>query len=415
MTITQAMTAAEGLTGQVFPQEALLRWLSELDGQLAFEVYGVDSWTAYSEEDLGSLLLVPYPWDGLYVHKLEAMTYFSNGEYDRYANAQRMYEEALGEFKRFVQRTRARCGEVTITQGGDGGSAVTAIVRGCDVWRYISAYGLAVLHGYEGTPEEWLESLKGEPGQDGSVSFDDLTPEQKAEIKGDPGPQGPKGDTGDPAIVIDAGAWEPYDEPQHSVSMTAEQVAAIVAAVEGDMPIFLHWRDGSVTNKHYWTYVQTATTLSGNARLYGTPVKLGGRTLTIIARTNAAASKCTFSWEYAMDIWVGTQAEYDQLTRKSYGTYYQIEEHPAGLEITREPDTTVYRLAYDPTLDLTGMVVSLVWTDGTTQPLASGQFTTQPEEGTPFTSTGEIAVDVTYHDPEYGTEFDTTLFVYVNS
>lgn len=196
MTITQAISSATALTGNVYSQDEALRWLSELDGQLAFEVYGVDSWTAYSVEDLGSLLLVPYPWDGLYVHKLEAMTYFSNGEYDHYANAQRMFEEALGEFKRFVQRTRAKCGEVTITQGGDGGSAVTAIVRGRDIWRYISAYGLAVLRGFQGTPDEWLESLKGEKGDPGSVEFDELTPEQKEELRGPQGLQGPKGDTG---------------------------------------------------------------------------------------------------------------------------------------------------------------------------------------------------------------------------
>ena len=41
-----------------------------------------------------------------------------------------------------------------------------------------SAYEIAVEHGFEGSEEEWLASLKGE--------------------KGDRGPQGPKGDKGDP-------------------------------------------------------------------------------------------------------------------------------------------------------------------------------------------------------------------------
>ena len=30
---------------------------------------------------------------------------------------------------------------------------------------YITAYGLAVKHGYTGTEEQWLESLKGDPGE----------------------------------------------------------------------------------------------------------------------------------------------------------------------------------------------------------------------------------------------------------
>lgn len=40
---------------------------------------------------------------------------------------------------------------------------------------------------------EWIESLH---GADGTVSFDDLTDEQKEQLKGDPGPQGPTGPMG---------------------------------------------------------------------------------------------------------------------------------------------------------------------------------------------------------------------------
>lgn len=193
MTITQAITAVQAVTGQVFDTSTLRRWLSELDGQLAFDLYGADTWTAYCADDDGVLLLVPYPWDGLYVHYLEAQTYYANGEYDRAANARAQYDNALGEFKRFVQRTRARCGEVTVQQAGDGGSAVTMIERGCDVWRYMSAYKTAVLRGFEGTPDEWLESLRGPQGLPGNVSFDELTPEQVAMLKGDPGDPGADG------------------------------------------------------------------------------------------------------------------------------------------------------------------------------------------------------------------------------
>ena len=40
------------------------------------------------------------------------------------------------------------------------------------------------------------EGPQGPAGQDGSVSFDSLTPEQKAELKGDPGDPGPQGERG---------------------------------------------------------------------------------------------------------------------------------------------------------------------------------------------------------------------------
>ena len=87
-----------------------------------------------------------------------------------------------------------------------------------------SAYGIAVKNGYSGTESEWLESLQGEDGapgpagpqgpkgEDGSVSFEDLTPEQKAELKGDKGDtgeQGPKGDTGEAGPKGDTGEQGP--------------------------------------------------------------------------------------------------------------------------------------------------------------------------------------------------------------
>lgn len=63
-----------------------------------------------------------------------------------------------------------------------------------------SAYQIAVDNGFTGTEEQWLASLK---GADGTMTFEDLTPEQKASLKGDkgdkgdPGDKGEKGDKGD--------------------------------------------------------------------------------------------------------------------------------------------------------------------------------------------------------------------------
>lgn len=52
-------------------------------------------------------------------------------------------------------------------------------------WRgyYLTAYGIAVKHGFKGTEAEWLESLKGKKGDTGGI--------------GPIGPKGDKGDTGD--------------------------------------------------------------------------------------------------------------------------------------------------------------------------------------------------------------------------
>lgn len=100
-----------------------------------------------------------------------------------------------------------------------------------------SAYEVALENGFKGTEKEWLESLigaqgkdgaqgpkgeqgiqgpqgipgeqgpkgetgpqgpQGEKGLDGSISFEELTDEQKELLRGPQGIQGPKGDKGDP-------------------------------------------------------------------------------------------------------------------------------------------------------------------------------------------------------------------------
>ena len=177
MKINEAIRLAVELTGQVVADEALIRWLSELDGRLAFEFYRTDSWAPYDpEEDTEAELLVPFPWDNLYVHHLAAMTYFSNGEYDRYENELVMSEKKLTDFRSFMQRTQAKfcgCGFPTEKRGG---TYVTVIPENTDsVWFWISAYSLAVKHGFSGTEEEWLASIKGEKGDKGDPGLNQIS------------------------------------------------------------------------------------------------------------------------------------------------------------------------------------------------------------------------------------------------
>ena len=61
-----------------------------------------------------------------------------------------------------------------------------------------SAYDIAVKHGFEGTEQEWYESLKGEKGDKGDTGA--------AGEKGDTGAQGAKGDKGEQGAKGDTGA-----------------------------------------------------------------------------------------------------------------------------------------------------------------------------------------------------------------
>lgn len=66
-----------------------------------------------------------------------------------------------------------------------------------------SAYAIAVAHGFRGTEQEWLDSLKGlqgpqgEPGPKGApFQYEDFTPDQLEALKGPKGPKGDKGEDG---------------------------------------------------------------------------------------------------------------------------------------------------------------------------------------------------------------------------
>ena len=67
-----------------------------------------------------------------------------------------------------------------------------------------SAYELALQNGYVGTEEEWLASLH---GKDGTVGFEELTPEQTEMLRGPQGPIGPEGPPG-PTYTITQGDYD---------------------------------------------------------------------------------------------------------------------------------------------------------------------------------------------------------------
>lgn len=111
MTITEAIQKSAALTGAggVVGTAEAVRRLSGYDGALARGFFRLDVWEPYDPQtDADTLLLVPQPWDGLYVHLLEALTYYAAGEYQRAENARVMEARLLAEFKAWVMRRYAR-------------------------------------------------------------------------------------------------------------------------------------------------------------------------------------------------------------------------------------------------------------------------------------------------------------------
>ena len=138
-----------------YPDSMLLQFLNEVEGKVQTEVLMIapDDTVRYGADDLTSEMIVTAPHDKLYYVYLMAMIDFVNGEYDRYTNSMNLANAHITEWAAWYNRTHRR-----------GKPEELGI--------YFSAYGIAVKHGYTGTEEEWLASLKGDPGEPVVIRFD---------------------------------------------------------------------------------------------------------------------------------------------------------------------------------------------------------------------------------------------------
>lgn len=105
MKIRQAISELRGLKPNQYSDGTLLRWLSELDGQIYEDVlqYSEDAPSPprlpYEvEKDMDTELLAAFPHEGMYISYLAMKIDFQNGEYDRYNNDMAMYTMAYQAF-----------------------------------------------------------------------------------------------------------------------------------------------------------------------------------------------------------------------------------------------------------------------------------------------------------------------------
>lgn len=185
-------------------------WLNEVEGAVQSQVMLLAPSEAvvyaYDPEDAetDAELLVGAPYNKLYYAYLTAMIDFANGEYSNYSNTLTLFNTFWNEYAAWYSLN---------IHPADG----RAVYEGY----YLSAYGIAVRHGYTGSEDEWLADLKGENGPKGDAGEDGITPhvgengnwyigdtdsgvraQGDTGPKGDTGPAGPKGDTG--AAATDA-------------------------------------------------------------------------------------------------------------------------------------------------------------------------------------------------------------------
>ena len=112
MTIIEAINRIDGLKPNIYSQSEKVRWLSQLDGLVKNDIIdtheGSDAITfnGYDDEtSIDTVLIIPSPYEDVYIHYLEMKIDYSNGETIKYNNSAMMYNNAYSSFEKWYNRT----------------------------------------------------------------------------------------------------------------------------------------------------------------------------------------------------------------------------------------------------------------------------------------------------------------------
>lgn len=149
MTIGKVIRLADALKPNAIGREQKYQYINEVEGLVQSEVMLLvsDDIVTYDCDATGAddtVLLVKPPHDKLYIAYLVAMIDFANGEYNKYANTIEQFNTYYAEYHRwYFKHFHPADGE--------------CVERGY----YLSAYTLAVLHGFEGDEDAFVASMVG--------------------------------------------------------------------------------------------------------------------------------------------------------------------------------------------------------------------------------------------------------------
>ena len=111
MTLMEAINRVDSIKPNRYTQVEKIKWLSTLDGIVKAEVIdtheggesapflGYDGVTALTKK-----MLVPAPYDEMYIRWLEAQIDYANGEYGKYNNSITMYNAAFSAYEKYYNR-----------------------------------------------------------------------------------------------------------------------------------------------------------------------------------------------------------------------------------------------------------------------------------------------------------------------
>ena len=105
MTVNEAIDLLDSRQHNTFSRQEKIVWLSQLDALISKEVIGNQQFSGYTTEtDPQTRLLVPAPWEDIYLHYMQAQMDYINGEMTRYANAAAMYNTLYAAYKNHYNR-----------------------------------------------------------------------------------------------------------------------------------------------------------------------------------------------------------------------------------------------------------------------------------------------------------------------
>lgn len=151
MKLKQLIDYTDKLVPNVFSTAEKVEMVNQIEAEIQQDVYliALDDIVQYdAATDMEAELYVKPPFTDVYKNYLKAMLYREMGEAERYNNEVVLFNESMLNLRRYVAEN---------IRPGNGQAELNGY--------YLSAYAIAVKHGYTGTEEDWLASLKGENGE----------------------------------------------------------------------------------------------------------------------------------------------------------------------------------------------------------------------------------------------------------
>ena len=112
MKLIEAISKIDNLKHNTYTHEDKVAWLSRLDFMVKQEIMDTHEdnegagFTGYdTDSDVETELLVPPPYDEVYLRWLEAQIDYANGEYSKYNNSIEMFNASYQGYSNYYNRT----------------------------------------------------------------------------------------------------------------------------------------------------------------------------------------------------------------------------------------------------------------------------------------------------------------------